>query len=401
MNSDLSFGDRLRWHRERAGKSRTVLGGLVGRSEEWVKAVESGRIQMPRLPMLLRIAEALGIQDLSELAGRQELAVAAMTKNAHGDLDRIRDALVSHRLARAVQPPDLEALAQRAAHGWAQWHSRPDHRTATAPLLPDLIRDSQLAVRYSEDRRRALVLLAKVHSLAQAWVAYQPGPELVWLAADRALSAAFEADDPGAIAGAAWYAAQVYQQGGQPDKAVEVALDSASLLPGLGTEVDDELRACFGLVHLAASWAYAQAGHEGEAWREWDIADQAVRTLPDGYVHPWLMFGRAVVDNYATLIDTELFHGARAVDRANQLDLNAIPSRTRRAVHAMNAGRAYQLRREPLATLHLIGQAHRYSPETVRYRPWARQVVLEYMHSGGRAVQNAAREMATLVGALD
>ncbi|MGH3794694.1 MAG: hypothetical protein ACRDSP_07365 [Pseudonocardiaceae bacterium] len=32
--------------------SRPVLGGLVGRSVERVKAVETGRLQAPRLPML-------------------------------------------------------------------------------------------------------------------------------------------------------------------------------------------------------------------------------------------------------------------------------------------------------------------------------------------------------------
>jgi transcriptional regulator with XRE-family HTH domain len=398
MNGDLTFGQRLRWHRERAGMSRTVLGGLVGKSEEWVKAVETGRLQMPRLPILLRIAEVLHIDDLAELTGSQHLQVAEMTKNAHDDLALVRDALVTHRLPVATEPPDLDALSARVAYGWEQWHGQPDHRTAVAAVLPDLIQDVRVAARYAEDRRRALVLLAKAHSLAQAWVAFQPGPELVWLAADRALSAAYEADNPVAVAGAAWYAAQVYQAGGQVEKAVEVSMDAASLLPGLDA-ADEELRACFGLAHLAASWAYAQGGHEGQAWREWDIADQAVHTLGD-YVHPWLMFGRGVVDNYATLIDTELFHAARAVDRANQIDLGIIPSRTRRAVHALNAARAYSLHKEHLATLHLIGQAHRHAPETVRYRPWARATVLELMHTGGPAVRNAARDAADMVGAL-
>jgi transcriptional regulator with XRE-family HTH domain len=58
-------------HRERAGKSRAVLGGLVGRSAEWVKALETGRLLTPRLPMLIRLAEVLGIDDLSALTGDQ------------------------------------------------------------------------------------------------------------------------------------------------------------------------------------------------------------------------------------------------------------------------------------------------------------------------------------------
>ncbi|OLB81119.1 MAG: hypothetical protein AUI14_04455 [Actinobacteria bacterium 13_2_20CM_2_71_6] len=399
MNGDLTFGQRLRWHRERAGKSRAVLGGLIGKSEEWVKAVEAGRLQMPRLPILLQIAEALRIQDLAELTGSRPLSVAAMTKNAHDALGMVRDAIVSRRLP-TDDPPPLDTLATRVAHAWAQWHSVPDHRTAVASLLPDLIQDARIAARSTDDRRRALALLAQAYHLAQAYLAFQPAIELVWLTADRGLTAAYDADDPAAVAGAAWYAAQVYQSGGQVEKAVEISREAADLLPGLDAD-STELRACFGLVHLAAAWSYAAAGREGQAWREWDQADAAVRSLGDGYVHPWLMFGRGIVDCYAMLIDIELFHGARAVDRANQIDLSIIPSRTRRAVNAMNAARAYSLRKEHLATLHLIGQAYQHAPETVRYRPWARTTVLELMHTGGPAVRNAAREMAGVVGALD
>src|SRR5262245_10720300 len=62
-------GERIKWQRERIGMSRPVLSGLVGRSAEWLKAVENGRIRTPRLPMLLRIARALELEDLAELTG--------------------------------------------------------------------------------------------------------------------------------------------------------------------------------------------------------------------------------------------------------------------------------------------------------------------------------------------
>jgi hypothetical protein len=48
MTDPTAFGARLRAHRERAGKTRPVLGGLVGRSAEWVKALENGRLLPPR-----------------------------------------------------------------------------------------------------------------------------------------------------------------------------------------------------------------------------------------------------------------------------------------------------------------------------------------------------------------
>lgn len=77
--------------------SRPVLGGLVGRGAEWVKAVETGRLQVPRLPMLLRIAQALDVRDLAELTGDgHAVPVQAFTGEAHAALSAVQ-ANVSRR----------------------------------------------------------------------------------------------------------------------------------------------------------------------------------------------------------------------------------------------------------------------------------------------------------------
>ncbi|MFK4273241.1 helix-turn-helix domain-containing protein, partial [Streptomyces milbemycinicus] len=52
-----TFGQRVRKRRERNGQTRPVVGGLIGRSAEWVKAIETGRLGVPRLPLLLRLAD--------------------------------------------------------------------------------------------------------------------------------------------------------------------------------------------------------------------------------------------------------------------------------------------------------------------------------------------------------
>ena len=41
VGDSVSFGERLQQLRLRAGLTRPVLGGLVGRSTGWVKAVET------------------------------------------------------------------------------------------------------------------------------------------------------------------------------------------------------------------------------------------------------------------------------------------------------------------------------------------------------------------------
>lgn len=82
-SATASFGKRVQHYRTRAGQTRAVLGGLVGRSAEWVKAIENGRLGVPRLPLLLRLAEVLRVDDLSELTGEQRLSATTVTRDAH------------------------------------------------------------------------------------------------------------------------------------------------------------------------------------------------------------------------------------------------------------------------------------------------------------------------------
>ncbi|MFF3568601.1 helix-turn-helix domain-containing protein [Nocardia jiangxiensis] len=70
-SSDLAgrtIGERIQIIRTRTGKSRAVVAGLVGRSEDWLRDVEKGRLQNPPpLDMLLQLAQVLGVRDLTEI----------------------------------------------------------------------------------------------------------------------------------------------------------------------------------------------------------------------------------------------------------------------------------------------------------------------------------------------
>lgn len=112
--SRLTFGQRVRRERERKGQTRPVLAGLVGRSTEWVKAIETDRLGMPRLPLLLRLAEALGVDDLAALTGDERLAAATYTKAVHPSLLRVKESLTTYDLlTRDEEPAPATALAIR------------------------------------------------------------------------------------------------------------------------------------------------------------------------------------------------------------------------------------------------------------------------------------------------
>lgn len=53
------------------GLTHPVLAGLVGMSASWLKGIEQGRRLPPRLPVLVKLAEALAVGDITVLAGTE------------------------------------------------------------------------------------------------------------------------------------------------------------------------------------------------------------------------------------------------------------------------------------------------------------------------------------------
>lgn len=395
MSDTVAFGTRLRAHRERAGKTRAVLGGLVGRSADWVKALEGGRLLTPRLPMLLRLAEVLDISDLAALTGDQSLPVASVTRAGHPDVDQVAAAMRRTTLPTG-EPATAAVLRGLVDQAWKLWHRSTAERTAVAAVLPGLLDDARRSAHRLDgnDRRAALVELARVHHLAQLYCAHQPYPELVWLAADRAMGAAQDADNPDAIAAAAWYYAHTYRSANQIDAAEQVLTDAAGLVDG---QHGPEHLTLWGQLHLGIALGHGKAGRAGQAWRAWDAAANAAHRLGPGYAHPWLMFGPTAVDAYAVTVDADLCRHGEAVRRADSVDYSSLPSRTRRAGHLIDAARAHLLAREDVAGVHLLGRALRESVDTVRHNPYARSAVLE-MSSRRGTVGEDARELALALG---
>jgi transcriptional regulator with XRE-family HTH domain len=391
-----SFAVQLRRARERAGKSRAVLGGLVGRSEEWVKALETGKQQMPRLPMLLRLAEVLRVEDLAELTGGLSMPVQSLSgKASHEQLPRVAGAMLAKSVS-TDREPDLSGLERRVDEAWQRWVHQPNQKSAVAEVLPGLLTEGRSALRALDgmDRRRAQVHLSRTYSLAQCFFAFQPATELVWLAADRAMLAADEADDPLALATAAWYYAALYRSAGQVDRALAEALDGAALLdPATGVEQ----RARWGHLQLSAALSEATVGNAGNAWRHWDRADEAATVLGRDYYHPWLRFGRADVDANAIWIENRLFRPGEALRRADALDLSAQPGPHVRAQRLLDFAEAHNLRSERADAIYMIRRAHHESPETVKFSLSARAMLVD-LSERRSSVRQDARELAALVG---
>ncbi len=397
----LPPGRRIQHYRERAGMSRKVLGGLIDRSAEWVKAVETGHLQTPRLNMLLRIARALGVDDLAELTGDdQAVPVLVFTSEPHAALAAVRSALTSYQITPAGTPPSLDHLGIRLEQAWQVRHRSPDHRTRLGALVPGLIRAAQRGTRMhvGGDQREARRLLARVYQLTDFYVAYQPAPELVWLVADRAMREARDADDPYLIGGSAWALVQALRDSGRWDEAMTVAHDASGLLDL--ADAPDNWRAMWGALQFEAGYVLARRGRAGEAWGYWDRANDVAERLPLGYRHAQTSFGRTVMRAHAVTVNVELRQAGEAVRTAESFDSDTIASVPRRSRHLVEVARAHHQRRDPLATLTLLDKAQRTAPETASYNTYARSMALELLDTPPAGFRAEARDLAARIGVL-
>jgi transcriptional regulator with XRE-family HTH domain len=391
-----SIEKRIQVRREQRGMTREVLGGLVGKSAEWVKAIEKGRLLPPRLAMLERIASVLKTP-LSDLVGEQSRQIRDLTGPAHSALAEVRSAINAQPRLDAA-PPQLGELAERVSTAWRARHASPDHRTTLGALLPGLIRDTRTAttVLSGAQRRVAYGLESDVLGLAQMYLAYQPAAELLWRAAERSTVTAQESGDAHARAMAAWFMVEALRDSGDWDSAMDLNLAAIEDVQRHVDGAGENLLAMLGALHTVAALTAARAGEDGRAWRHWDCAEQVLRRLPADHAHPRTWFSPAVVGFYALSLSVELRKGTEAVRAANRVDPASITSRPRRARHLVEVARAHHLRADSQAALDAVRAAVQAAPETVQYNSHARRIVLELRDDSAR--RGVAGQLATVIG---
>src|SRR5580693_2293274 len=108
-------GERIQILRERRGLSRPVLAGLIG--------IERGTRLPPRLPLLVKLAEALAVGDVAVLAGidmdlggATSVPVSSFARIPHDAVPAIREAVRDPLLVLPANPVDVAALAARTAN---------------------------------------------------------------------------------------------------------------------------------------------------------------------------------------------------------------------------------------------------------------------------------------------
>jgi transcriptional regulator with XRE-family HTH domain len=401
VSPETSFGKRLQHARERRGMTRDVLGGLVGRSAEWVKAVERDRLQQPKLDMLARLAEALRITDLAELTGNPAVPLRLLRGPGHPALPAVRDAINAIPWADGPAEP-LDVLQARLDAAWRARHASPDHRTVLGAILPGLIGDCQRAVQQyqGDDGRRARAIMAGVWNLAQFFLAYQPAGDLLWRVAERSIAAAQESDDPRAIGGAVWLLAQAHRDQGEFDAAEAVNRQALELLGPRVADAGDPVAAIWGALLFEAAYTAARRGERGTAWRYWDQADAVAQRLPAGYYDLMTSFSRVIMGAHAVTVAVELRQRGEGTRQARRTAGLAIPSQPRRGRHLIEVARVWHQAGDEASALRTLGDAYATAPETIRFNGYARQIVAELATGSSAGLRRDAAGLAERIGVL-
>lgn len=396
------IGANIAAHRRAAGVTQSDLAGRIGKSVQWVSGVEQGRIHADRLTDLIRVATVVGCT-VEDLIGRPIDTLAPGRLPRAEAVTAVRE-VIMRAAVPAPSPgrvPDLGEVSTRVAEAWTIWHGSPTAHAILGGILPRLLSDASVAYRAATERRPAARNLSGAYQIARQWLHHIPDGELAWVAAERAMNAAREADDPHLIALGAWALSGSYRRAGQQAEATRLCLMAADEVKArINTDdPDKDLLADYGMLHLSAAISAAQSDEDGRSWALHRVADEAARALGAHY-DPWTAFGQGNVDIHGVAISAELGRPDAVVDYASRLNIDSVPSLERRAAALINTARGFVRRGEDEAAALVLLDAEQVSGDEVHDSTLVRELLRELLYRDRARARPHVRGLAQRCGLI-
>jgi len=291
--------------------------------------------------------------------------------NPSGVLADLRRALLHYDGLHGLDVPDdqpprpvaeLEHEVQLAEQAR---RNEPNNISTVVWMLPELIQDTRHAARYAgentAERRRACGLLVRLYSQATGALWQLGDDDLGWIAADRSISVAAQADDPLVMLVAIRTMQQALLAKGHLGEMIDLA-DIAGRVVSRGKDQPDQL-VLLGVVRLAGAFAAARANDAAEHARLRRLAEQSAEQLGSDRLVVGNNFGPgdAALQHVAELV--ELGQPAKALRRAEMLPHVPLPQVDRRAFHRIHQAKARYLQRRDRETTELLMEAWSIAPE--------------------------------------
>ncbi|MGH3694317.1 MAG: helix-turn-helix domain-containing protein [Pseudonocardiaceae bacterium] len=375
----LSIGERVAFYRCRRGLSQVVLAHLVGRTEDWLSKIERGEREIRRLDVLTDLARALRVT-LGDLLGEPVL----LEDEEHDDVPAIRDALMApRRLSRTLfsssVPPeyiDPVPVSQLAEGTWLSYQKGELTRVVTA--LPGLIKTTQQMEFASTDdasyRRACAAVSARIHHLAATTLSKIGEADLAWIAAERAMQAADESDDPLVLASAARSGTHALLAVGRFDDAVELGEVAARWLSPRTKGDDPAALSLYGMLYLRTAVAAARHQDRSTAGELLTQAGRAADQLGVDANYWQTGFGPSNVELHRVSVALDLGDITQVIDSSPRINVDHLPVE-RQVTHLIDLARALSLVAKDDDALQTLLIAEQKSPRIVRHSVVVREVV--------------------------
>lgn len=377
----LSVGERIAFYRRRRGLTQSVLAGLVGRSEDWLSKIERGEREPRRLDVLVSLAKALRVT-VGDLLGQPVLMEDGQDPDGD-DIPAVRDALMTpRRLSRLLygQPTRIEVnpdtVALLAESVWANFQDGLLGRVVKR--LPGLIESAQ----HLEEsdlppgaQRRAWAAAARVHHLAASTLSKVGEADLAWLAAERAMFAADQSDDPLVLASASRAGAHALLASGRYADAIDLGVTAAEwLCRQVDIEDDPVALSLLGMLYLRTSAAAARHHDRAVSTDLLNRAAAAAEHLGEDANHWRTAFGPTNVELHRLAAALDLGDVAYVVEHGPTVPVEHMP--VERAVsHRIDTARAQSLVAQDDNALQGLLTAEHEAPQLVRHSEAVRETV--------------------------
>lgn len=392
---ELGVGERIAFYRRRRGLTQRELGALAGRSEEWVSSVERRRREVRRLDVLTEVARALRVS-LPDLLGQP---VLMEDEDREDDVPAVRDALMApRRLSRvlfaqdAQRGLDVQAVARYTEQVWFQYQG--GRLGAVIAALPQLLRDAQVLEDDSDGARDGCAASARIHHLAATALSKLGEADLAWIAAERAMAAAENADDPLVLASAARAGTHAFLANGRYNDALSLGTTAASWLRARMNANDPAALSLFGMLHLRTATAAARHDDRATATDLLGRARDAAEQLGQDANHWQTGFGPTNVELHRLSAALDLGDARMVVDQSPRVNTSGMPIE-RKVARLLDLGRARSLVAEDEDALGDFLQAEELAPHLVRNSPAVREAV-KTMHRRAPAARKT--KASPLVG---
>jgi DNA-binding XRE family transcriptional regulator len=390
-------GVRIAAARRRRGLSRKVVAELVGRSEEWLRLIETGQRSLDSIRCAIRLADVLRMPGLpAELGLRSRGPDQSGADSAL--VAPVRDALIESAAMRVLagHPPVRkrpgQSLGSCAAHAWGHWLGDSRRYTRTFAVLPELIR-SAATRRPEQERSEPGGALAAYH-LAAAALTAAGATDLAWLAADRAWGATERPDRPELVAASAWHLSRCYLYQSDCGPAGRLTEAAAARLPRRGGG-----RPSIALRGALLATAAEAAAEMTDAHRAEHLLAQAQEAAGDLGANESIMhvpFGPVEVGISAVRIADRLGRSSEALRLAARLEIpDSYPPGLQISYFLQLA--CLQARRdEDISAVFALSKVAEISPEDLRYHPRARQLLQRLLNRRNQAVRKELAHLANL-----